>query len=84
MMIIGLSIYVSNVDINRHLGVPCAFFQLHQKFCIRCKLLYIVWINNKILLYNTGNYIQYPVINLMEKNMKYVYIYIYESLYSRN
>ena len=30
----------------------------------RCKLI------NKILLYNTGNYSQYPVINYMEKNMK--------------
>ena len=29
----------------------------------RCKLLYIGWINNKALLCNTGNYIQYPVIN---------------------
>ena len=29
----------------------------------RCKLLYIEWINNKVLLYRTGNYIQYPVIN---------------------
>ena len=29
----------------------------------RCKLLYIGWINNKVLLYSTGNYIQYPVIN---------------------
>ena len=29
----------------------------------RCKLLYIEWINNKVLLYSTGNYIQYPVIN---------------------
>ena len=29
----------------------------------RCKLLYIEWINNKVLLYNTGNYIQYLVIN---------------------
>ena len=29
----------------------------------RCKLLYIQWINNKVLLYSTGNYIQYPVIN---------------------
>ena len=26
------------------------------------KLLYIGWINNKVLLYNTGNYIQYRVI----------------------
>ena len=29
----------------------------------RCKLLYIEWINNKVLLYSIGNYIQYPVIN---------------------
>ena len=29
----------------------------------RCKLLYTGWINKKILLYSTGNYIQYPVIN---------------------
>jgi len=27
------------------------------------KLLYIGWINNKVLLYSTGNYIRYPVIN---------------------
>ena len=30
----------------------------------RCELLYIEWINNKVLLYSTGNYIQYPVIGL--------------------
>ena len=29
----------------------------------RCKLVYTRWINNKDLLYSTGNYIQYPVIN---------------------
>ena len=29
----------------------------------RCKLLYIKWINNKVLLYSTEDYIQYPVIN---------------------
>ena len=28
----------------------------------RRKLVYIEWINNKVLLYSTGNYIQYPVI----------------------
>ena len=33
----------------------------------RCKLLYIAWINNKILLYSTGNYIQYPVIKCKGK-----------------
>ena len=29
----------------------------------RCKLAYIEWINNKVLLYSRGNYPQYPVIN---------------------
>ena len=24
----------------------------------RCKILYIEWINNRVLLYSTGNYIQ--------------------------
>ena len=48
----------------------------------RCKLLYIEWINNKVLLYSTGNDIQYPVINhngkeYIETN---VYIYVTESL----
>ena len=28
----------------------------------RCKVLHLEWIN-KILLYSTGNYIRYPVIN---------------------
>ena len=36
----------------------------------RGKLLYIGWINNKVLLYSTGNYIQYPVTTIMEENMK--------------
>ena len=29
----------------------------------RCKLLHLEYINNKVLLGNTGNYVQYPVIN---------------------
>ena len=36
----------------------------------KCKLLHIEWINNKVLLYNTGNYIQYPGINHNGKNIK--------------
>ena len=48
----------------------------------RCKLLYIGWINNKVLLYNTGNYIQYPVINHNGKQYgkEYICICIIESL----
>ena len=29
----------------------------------RCKLSYIEWINNKVLLHSTENDIQYPMIN---------------------
>ena len=29
----------------------------------RCKLLHTAWISDKVLLYSTGNYIQYPVTN---------------------
>ena len=37
----------------------------------RCKLLYIEWINNKVLLYSTGSYIQYPMINHNGKEYDY-------------
>ena len=42
----------------------------------RCKLSYIEWINNKVLLCSTGNYIQYPVINHNGKGYKKDYIYV--------
>ena len=29
----------------------------------RCKLLHLECINSRVLMYHTGNYIQYPVIN---------------------
>ena len=41
----------------------------------RCKLLYVEWIK-KVLLYSTGNYIQYPVINNNGKENENEYIYI--------
>ena len=37
---------------------------------IRYKLLYISWTNNKVLLYGTGNYIQYLIMNHNGNNMK--------------
>ena len=48
----------------------------------RHKLSYIGWIDNKVLLYSTGNYVQYPVIsqNGKEHEKEYIYIYITESL----
>ena len=43
----------------------------------RCKLLYTEWINNKVLLHSTGNYIQYSVINHNGKEYEKGYIYMY-------
>ena len=43
----------------------------------RCKLLYIGWINNKVLLYSTGNYIQYLVMNPNGKEYKKGCVYMY-------
>ena len=36
----------------------------------KCKLLYVEWINNKVILHRTGNYIQYSVINHSGKEYK--------------
>ena len=52
----------------------------------RCKLVYIGWINNKVLLYSTGNYTQCLLItyNGKEYEKEYVcvvYIYIYTHTY---
>ena len=46
----------------------------------RGRQLYIGWINNKVLLYSTGNYIQYPVTNHNGKEYK-KNIYIYNVIY---
>ena len=44
---------------------------VNWKFGIkRYILLYTKYINNKDLLYSTGNYTQYLVITYMEKNLK--------------
>ena len=55
----------------------------------RYKLLCIEWINNKVLLYNTKNYIQYPMTNRNGENIyiKKEYVYVYNGitlLYIRN
>ena len=42
----------------------------------RYKLLYIDWINNKVLRYSTWNYIQSPVINHTGKDYEKEYICI--------
>ena len=43
----------------------------------RCKLVYIEWIDNKVLLYSTGNYIQYPMINHNGKEYEKECMYMY-------
>ena len=44
----------------------------------RLQLIYIEWINNKVLLHSTGNYIQYPMINHNGKEyLKKECIYMY-------
>ena len=45
------------------------------------KLLYIEWVSHKVLLYSTGNYILYHVINHNGKEYKKEYIYIYTHTY---
>ena len=47
------------------------------------KLLYIERINTKVLLYSTGNYIQYPVISHNGKDNEKEYLYV-TLLYTRN
>ena len=42
----------------------------------RCKLVYIECINNKVLLYSTENYIQYPVISHNGKEYFKMHIYV--------
>ena len=49
-------------------------------------MLYIKQINNKDLLYGTGNYIQYLAINYNGKESEkvYIYTYIHTYIYSVN
>ena len=46
----------------------------------RCKLLHLEWINNRVLLYSTGNYIQSPRINLNGKEYKKECMTVVENL----
>ena len=51
----------------------------------RCKLLYLEWISNEILLYSTGDYIWSLVMNMMENNLRkkniYIHTYTYINMY---
>ena len=61
---------------------------MDRKFGVgRCKLLRLGWINNKVLIYSTGNYIQYPVTNHNGKEYKKERLYVYNRvtlLYSKD
>ena len=35
----------------------------------RCKIVYIGWVSNKVLLYSIRNCVQYPLSDIMEKNI---------------
>ena len=50
----------------------------------RCKLVYVDWIKNKILLYSAGYYIQYPMTNYdgKEYGKELIYIYIHTDMYT--
>ena len=43
----------------------------------RWKLLYIEWIDNKVLLHSTGNYILYPMINHHGKEYEKKNVYMH-------
>ena len=44
----------------------------------RCKLLHLEWIDNKVLLYSTGNYIQSPVMENDDKKRERECICMYD------
>ena len=46
----------------------------------RCKLLYVGWINNRVLLHSTGNNSQYSVMN--HKGKEYESMYINSTAYN--
>ena len=59
-------------------GAGCWGWEELELGISRCQLLYIGWIN-KVLLYSTGNYIQYPVTNRNGKEYEKECIYIHNN-----
>ena len=64
-------IYKTEIDIQNRLVVAKG-----QGGICRCNLLSIEWINNKVLLYSTGNYIQHPLVDYHEKEYEKEHMYI--------
>ena len=69
----------THIDIETNLWLPKGWRDELGIGINRYVLLYINQVNNKVLLYSTGNSIQYIVItyNGKEYEKEYVYIYIY-------
>ena len=64
-------------DIQNRLVVVKGEREMREFRISRCEPLYTEWLNNELLLYSTGNYIQYPMINHNGKEyFKNVSIYI--------
>ena len=59
-------------DQQMHTAAAAATKSLQSCPTLRCTLLYIKQIKNKVLLYSTGNYIQYPVAS--HNGNKYMYV----------
>ena len=56
---------------------------IYWEFAIsRHILLYTEWINNKVLLCSTGNYVQYPMINHNGKEYEKECIYVLLTLFA--
>ena len=74
-----------NIGIFGRCGHVCSCCQEFREFGTkRCKLLSVGWVNNKVLLHSTGDYIQYPMINRNGKEYEKEYICIIVTLlYSR-
>ena len=79
-----MSLFMKQKQTHRHREQTCSWQGgggkggMEWQFGIsRCKLIHIGWINNKVVLYSTGNRIQRLVINHSGKTMKKnMYIYV--------
>ena len=68
---------------NRHVVAKGVGGEMDLEFgTSRCKRLHVEWKTNKVLLYSTGSYIQYPGINHNGKENEKEYIYICVCVYN--
>ena len=83
---LSMNIQNRHTDIENRLGIAKEKRErrgMDWEFGVsRCKLLHLAWISNKVQFYNTGNYIQYPVINHNSKEYEkeYIHVCVTESL----